>query len=71
MRLRHLQLIDYRNFRHLDVELASGLSVVIGANAQGKTNLLDSVYLLATMRSLQAETDIQLIRRESKRLVFP
>ncbi len=71
MRLLRLQLFDYRNFHRLDVELSPGPAVVIGDNAQGKTNLLDAVYLLATMRSLQAETDVQLIRRETLDGVLP
>jgi len=65
MRLLRLQLFDYRNFHRLDVELAPGPSVFIGGNAQGKTNLLEAVYLLATMRGLHAESDVQLIRRQS------
>ncbi len=65
MRLLHLQLFDYHNFHRLDLSLPAGPSVLIGANAQGKTNLLEALQLLATMRALRAETDVQLIRRES------
>lgn len=64
MRLTRLQLFDYRNFQRLDVELASNVALFIGDNAQGKTNLLEAVYLLATMRGQRVETDVQLIRRE-------
>jgi DNA replication and repair protein RecF len=64
MRLRRLQLFDYRNFERLDVELDSNLALFIGDNAQGKTNLLEAVYLLATMRGSRVETDAQLIRRD-------
>jgi len=65
MRLHRLQLADYRNFHRLDLSLAPGASVFIGANAQGKTNLLESVYLLATMKELRAESEAQVIRREA------
>ncbi len=65
MRIRTLQLFDYRNFRRLEVDLDGGLSVFVGDNAQGKSNLLEAVYLLATLRALRAETDAQLIRRAS------
>ncbi|MBI2912660.1 MAG: DNA replication/repair protein RecF [Chloroflexi bacterium] len=65
MRLLRLQLFDYRNFHRLDLELPAAPAVFVGDNAQGKTNLLEAVYLLATMRSLRAETDSQLIRRDS------
>jgi DNA replication and repair protein RecF len=65
MRLLRLQLFDYRNFHRLDLALGPGASVFAGGNAQGKTNLLESVYLLATMRELRAETEAQVIRREA------
>ena len=64
MRLLRLRLFDYRNFHRLDLSLGPGASVLIGENAQGKTNLLESVYLLATMKELRAETEAQVIRRE-------
>ncbi len=64
MRLLRLRLFDYRNFHRLDLSLGPGASVFIGENAQGKTNLLESIYLLATMKELRAETEAQVIRRE-------
>lgn len=71
MRLRRLQLFDYRNFHRLDIQLAGRVGLFVGANAQGKTNLLEAVYLLATMRGLRAETDVQLIHRDSLEEVLP
>src|SRR3972149_11537264 len=65
MRLLRVHLSDYRNFHRLDLSLGPGASVFIGANAQGKTNLLESVYLLATMKELRAETEAQAIRRQA------
>ena len=65
MRIQRLQLTNYRNFSRLDIQLPSGLSVFVGDNAQGKSNLLEAVYLVATMRALRAEVDAQLISRES------
>jgi DNA replication and repair protein RecF len=64
MRLLRLQLSDYRNFHRLDLAPGPAASLFVGANAQGKTNLLEAVYLLATMKELRAETDAQVIRRE-------
>ncbi len=64
MRLLRLQLFNYRNFHRLDLSPGPGASVFVGANAEGKTNLLESIYLLATMRELRAETEAQVIRRE-------
>src|SRR5881396_2635909 len=71
MRLRHLQLFDYRNFERLHIELPAKAALFVGDNAQGKTNLLEAVYLLATLRAVRAETDIQLIRRELLSDVLP
>ena len=71
MRIHRLHLSDYRNFGRLDVDLRGGISIFVGDNAQGKSNLLEAVYLLATMRGLRAETDAQLIRRESLDGVLP
>jgi len=65
MRLNRLQLFDYRNFHRLDIELPAPAALFIGDNAQGKTNLLEAVYLLATMRGLRVETDVQLIHHDS------
>jgi len=64
MRVNRLQLFDYRNFQRLDIEIPSETALFIGANAQGKTNLLEAVYLLATLRSLRVETDAQFIRQD-------
>src|SRR2546422_7035096 len=63
MRLRRLQLFDYRNFERLDIELTSKVALFVGDNAQGKTNLLEAVYLMATLRAVRAETDMQLVGR--------
>ncbi len=65
MRIVQLQLLQYRNFGRLEIELPPGPAVFVGDNARGKSNLLEAIYLLATMRAPRAETDVQLIRRES------
>ncbi len=71
MRLLRLQLFDYRNFHRLDLSLGPGASLFIGANAQGKTNLLESVYLLATTKELRADTEAQVIRWQAVEDVLP
>jgi DNA replication and repair protein RecF len=60
--LLHLLLSDYRNFHRLELSLPTGPSLFLGDNAQGKTNLLEAVYLLATMRHARASSEAQLIR---------
>lgn len=46
MRLTHLTLTDFRNFSSLQTEFPTGPTIVVGANAQGKTSLLEAVYYL-------------------------
>lgn len=65
MRLLRLLLSDYRNFSRLDLSLPAGPCILVGDNAQGKTNLLEAIYLLATMRNPRAQTEGQLIRRQT------
>lgn len=59
MRLLPLQLSDYLNFQRLDLSPSSSSNVLVGDNAEGKTNLLESIHLLATMKELRAETEAQ------------
>lgn len=62
MYLTRLVLQNYRNYRALDLACAPGISLFLGDNAQGKTNLLEAVYLLATTRSPRSGSDLELIR---------
>ncbi len=62
MRLTHLTLSNFRNFARVELDLPPGISVFCGENAQGKTNLLEAVYLLATTRSPRAASDTELVR---------
>ncbi len=61
MRLLHLSLVSFRNFRRLELDLAPTRTVLWGDNAQGKSNLLEAIYYLATMRSFRAQSDRDLI----------
>ncbi len=57
MQLTHLSLTNLRNFTRLDVDVPSGVVILLGSNAQGKTSLLEAVYYLATLTSFHAEND--------------
>jgi DNA replication and repair protein RecF len=59
--LRSLQLTNYRNFRRLALTLGDEPTIIQADNAQGKTNLLEAVELLATTKSSRAGTDRELI----------
>ncbi|HEY4027908.1 MAG TPA: DNA replication/repair protein RecF [Candidatus Dormibacteraeota bacterium] len=61
MHLVSLQLRNYRNYSRLDIEPGNRLNVFLGANGQGKTNLLESVALLALSTSPRARRDSELV----------
>ena len=59
--LSRLILTNFRNFAALDLALPPGVVVLYGANAQGKTTLLEAVYLLAIARSFRAENEREVV----------
>ena len=61
MRLNHLSLTQFRNYARLELTLHHRITVVQGVNAQGKTNLLEAVHLLATGRSPRASAEREMI----------
>ena len=61
MHLNHLSLTNFRNYTRLELELPGRLTVIQGANGQGKTNLLEAIHLLATGRSPRATVERELI----------
>ena len=61
MLLRHLELRNHRNYAHLELDPGPGVNVFLGANGQGKTNLLESVAMLALSSSPRARREIDLI----------
>jgi DNA replication and repair protein RecF len=61
MLLTHLSLHNFRNYVRLDLDLPLGVSLLLGENAQGKTNLLEAIYYLATTRSPHAGADRELV----------
>jgi len=58
-----MEVTDLRNIAHAEVDLAPGLNVFVGRNAQGKTSLLEAAGLLARGRSFRTEQTTSLIRR--------
>lgn len=61
MYLANLSLNDFRNYTHLDLPLGPGLFLFSGDNAQGKTNLLESIAMLATSNSFHAGADREVV----------
>ena len=61
MHLTRLRLQHFRSWRDLDLPLAPGLTIVSGANASGKTNLIEAAAMLAALRSPRASREGELI----------
>lgn len=61
MYVKSIKLINFRNYSNLDIELNSNLNIFLGKNAQGKTNLLESIYLCSSGKSYRTNRDKELI----------
>ncbi len=59
--ISRLSLTNFRNLVELELDLPIGVSVFYGANAQGKTTLLEAIYLLAIARSYRAENEREVV----------
>src|SRR5438105_15133460 len=66
MHLAHLRLRDFRNYARLDVDFVPGVHLLLGDNAQGKTNVLEAIYLIATLRSFRGVGGTQMVRHGQK-----
>ena len=62
MHLEYLHLINYRNYKNQELRLNRGINILIGANGQGKTNLLESVYYLACGGNFRGNKELELIK---------
>ena len=61
MRCRHLSLTNFRTYDRLELDLPPGVSVLCGNNAQGKSNLLEALYMLATIKSFRTTSERELV----------
>ncbi len=69
MYVRHLQVTDFRCWEHADLALEPGAAVLVGANGQGKTNLVEALGYLATLNSHRVSQDAPLIRDGAERAI--
>lgn len=65
MKIRELKLKNYRNCQNLELDLDSKKVLIIGKNAQGKTNILESIYFLSTLKSPRTSNNLELINFEA------
>lgn len=66
MYIKYLQLINYRNYKELTLELNNSVNLFIGDNAQGKTNILESIYYCSLAKSHRTSKDKELIAWEGQ-----
>src|SRR5229473_4320917 len=66
MYLTDLRLRNFRNYARLDVEFSPGFHLLLGDNAQGKTNILEAIYLIGTLRSFRGVGGAQMVRHGQK-----
>lgn len=62
MRIHALRLINYRNYKELFLEFNPNLNILIGKNGQGKTNLVEAIYLLGFGKSFRTNKDKELVK---------
>jgi len=62
MFIEALSLNNYRNYTSADIHFSKGINILYGDNAQGKTNILEAIYMLATTKSHRGNKDKEIIR---------
>ncbi|QIP85609.1 DNA replication/repair protein RecF [Streptomyces sp. Tu 2975] len=70
MHVTHLSLADFRSYARVEVPLDPGVTAFVGANGQGKTNLVEAVGYLATLASHRVSSDAPLVRMGAERAVI-
>ena len=65
MYLKRIKLTNFRNYKNIKVSFVKGINIIHGLNAQGKTNLLESIYVLALTNTFRNITDNELIMHDS------
>lgn len=66
MYIERLALTNYRNYETLDLSFSPEINVLIGENAQGKTNIMEAIYVLSMAKSHRTSNDRELIRWEQE-----
>lgn len=61
MKIKKLKLKNYRNCQDIELDLDSKKVLIIGKNAQGKTNILESIYFLSSLKSPRTSNNLELI----------
>ena len=71
MKITNLEIINFRNYERLSVEFNNNINIFIGNNGEGKTNILEAIYVLAITKSHRAYIDKNLITNNIEILCIP
>ncbi|OON99112.1 MAG: DNA replication protein RecF [Epulopiscium sp. Nele67-Bin004] len=66
MYIQNVNIQNFRNYENINLELSKGINILTGDNAQGKTNLLEAIYICSTARSHRTNHEKQVIRWEQQ-----
>lgn len=61
MIIKSLELADFRNYESLNISFDSGTNILYGDNAQGKTNILEAIYVSSTTKSHKGSKDKEIV----------
>lgn len=70
MILRKIKLVNFRNYKTFNINFQKNINIIIGDNAQGKTNILESIYTLALTKSYRTTNDSNLIRLNQEKFII-
>lgn len=70
MKINNLKLKNYRNYKELDINFYDGINIFYGENAQGKTNILESIYIFSSSRSHRGAKDKELIKFDEEKSII-
>lgn len=62
MNIKKLDLVEFRNYENLSISFSTGVNILYGDNAQGKTNILEAIYMCSTTKSQKGSKEKEMIR---------
>lgn len=68
--LNTIKLVNYRNYENLFLSFSENINIIVGNNALGKTNILESIYVLALTKSFRTSNDINLVQKGYDRFII-
>ena len=69
MYIESIRLNNFRNYESLEMNFDQGTNILYGDNAQGKTNILEALYLAGTTKSHRGSKDREIIRHDPHKLI--